>query len=978
MSKYDHLTREELIALLEKNEQNETIKLQDRLDGERRIAEALVLMLKNYNGNYEEDIMRIVLERYKADRAFIFKFNWDTNTNDNLYEVNSENIPAEIHHLQNLPNNALSDYLEQFHQGIPLIVNAVEQLPKTTYQGHNNIEKVFQLLNLKSAILFPMHIFGELWGYIGIETVRNYRTWTENDIEWLKSFTNILSIGVSQRFMRTQAIHSEHRFSALFQNMPIGYVRHRIICDTHNQPVDYEYLEVNPAFEKLTGLSAQQCIGKTATEIIGKVNPQLLQVYQQVAFEGKQKEFDYFTPSLGRYFYSVIYSPQQEEFIALFYDITERIKATEQIRQNEKKVRTIFENLPVCIVTFDHQGDFTNYNEYASHIFKKLQKSDTNRKLNLTPEQIEKLHSQKTLSFDFTFDVEHQKILTIKNNIIPPNAIFLSSKLIMYTDEQNTCLGYIFIAIDNTDIKRTNLELTKTQKALTENLVRQSLILETGQIYPWYMNIETKELDISEDFYKAFGQQKEDYTNFTPDDFIRSIHPDDFKKFRQAFRELENGQRKKIKIELRINIFNQGYIWCEMSAAVRSRGKNSIITKWLGFLTIIQKRKDNEKQLIEAIKKAEESDKLKSAFLANVSHEIRTPLNAIVGFSELLANSVDEEEKKYYLDIVKTNNNLLLNLINDILDLSKIESGRMDIKESQVNVKEVCQEICHVHQLKAHPGVKIIFDSANTPLTMLTDPNRLIQLYSNLINNAVKNTFSGTITAGYHLLNDTVECFVRDTGKGIPKNKQALIFNRFEKLDSNVQGFGLGLSICKSILDKMNGSIRVISEEGKGTEFTFTLPYRPASILEQIEKQTSKSSILVQSIPTNFTILIAEDIDFNYELLQAILKSRCKIIRAHNGIEAIDLFTSENPDIILMDLKMPDLDGLEATRIIRKISPSIPIIALTAFAYDSDKEEAIKAGCNDFLTKPVEAIKLKAIIQEYISSNSKNININQI
>ena len=967
MGKYDHLTREELIDRLEKAEQSEAAKLRDRLDGERRIAHALMLMLKNYDTSYEEDIMRIVLERYQADRAFLFKFDWEKGTNRNLYEVNAEGISSEIDNLQNLPNEALVDYLEQFRKGIPLVINDVGQMKPTTYRGTNDLQQTFRKLGLKSAVLFPMRIFGELWGYVGMETVRNYRHWSADDLEWLGAFTDVMSIGVSQRFVRAKANSNERRFTELFAHMPVGYIRHRMICGENNQPIDYEYLEMNPAFEKLTGLRKEDCIGKTARQIGREVDNTMFEVYKKVAYENRQTQVDYFVPMLNRWFYSVLYSPQRGEFISLFYDITERIKVSQQIQINEEKLKTILENLPVGVISFDSSGHFQNTNGQAIKIFPCLQDIHADRALHLSALSRKELEAKGEISFNFIYDARTEQRLLITDHI-PEGALYLNTKIIKYTDANGDCTGYLLIAVDNTTLKTANLQLKEAQKTVMENLVRLSLILETGKIYPWYMDLETGALDISEEFYKAFGHRKEDHKNYTIQNFIKQIHPDDAQAFREEFEKLQNGIIKRIKIEIRINILNKGYKWCELNGGVRSRGDGSKITKWLGFLTIIQQRKDNEQQLIEALKKAEESDKLKSAFLANVSHEIRTPLNAIVGFSELIATTDSEEDKNYYLDIVKTNNNLLLNLINDILDLSKIESGRMDLKESPVNIRELCQEICNVQQLRAAPGVDVIFATPDEPLTMQTDRNRLTQLYSNLISNAIKYTSEGSISIGYQRKGQYIEFFVRDTGKGISKDKQAFIFNRFEKLNSNVQGFGLGLAICKSILEKMQGSITLTSEEGKGTEFRFTLPYQRVAA-QPTEMRMTQPVEETGPLPDRPVILVAEDIDCNYELFEAHLKEQYTLVRAVTGIEAVSLFSSENPNLILMDMKMPELDGIEATQIIREVSPTIPIIAVTAFAYDCNKEDALQAGCTDFLTKPVEAEQLRTIVEKYLSRN---------
>lgn len=969
MGIYDHLTREELIARLEHSEQNENAELRNRLDGVKHLAQALMLMLKNYDSNYEEDIMRIVLERYQADRAFLFKFDWQKNTHSSIYEINSPGIPSNKMYLQDLPVDGLSDYLELFREGVPLVIHHIEQMPDNPSKNPYHIKEIFRQLHIKSAILFPIHLLGELWGYVGMETTQVYRNWTEDEIEWLKTFTDVLNIGISQRIFRTEARNHERQFFELFQHMPVGYIRHRLIYDESHRPVDYEFLEINPAFEELTGLSKQQCIGKTARQLRGKLNDELFQLYIEVATTGKHAQIDYPASLCNKYFYSVLYSPQPDEFISLFYDITDKIKATEKILQNEKKLRTVFDNLPIGTISFDRDRKYLSANAEAFRIFGISKEGIRSNDLILSPQEVEILKQEGQFEYDFIYDPESQQALSVENDL-PETALFVNTKTIMYTDNAGNCLGYLLIAVDNTKIHKINRQLSKTEKALTENLLRLSLILETGQIYPLYMDLETGSMDINEDFYKTFGAVKEKYADYKIGDFMKDMHPEDVRIFREEFEKLQHGLIQRIKLDIRLNIFGKGYIWCELNATPKTRGINSNITTWLGFLTIIQKRKDNERQLREALKKAEESDRLKSAFLANVSHEIRTPLNAIVGFSELIANTNEEEEKKYYLDIVKTNNTLLLNLINDILDLSKIESGRMDLQETTVNVRELCQEICQVHQLRAKPGVAVIFESAGQSLIMKTDRNRLTQLYSNLINNAIKNTEEGSITIGYRRKGKMIEFFVRDTGKGIPKDKQTAIFNRFEKLNSNVQGFGLGLSICKSILEKMQGSILVTSEEGKGTEFRFTLPFRGAEDSRPEIQITVKTEDFPKPSPspaTHKNILIAEDIDCNYELLEAALGGKYKLIRALTGIEAVSLFASENPALILMDMKMPELDGIEATQIIREVSPDVPIIALTAFSYDTDRETALQAGCNDFMTKPIDAQQLKALIDKYLS-----------
>lgn len=398
-----------------------------------------------------------------------------------------------------------------------------------------------------------------------------------------------------------------------------------------------------------------------------------------------------------------------------------------------------------------------------------------------------------------------------------------------------------------------------------------------------------------------------------------------------------------------------------------------------------------KRELQSSKEKAEMSDKLKSAFLANMSHEIRTPLNAIVGFSHLIAESDDAEERKTYYDIVEANNERLLNLINEILDLSKIESGVIEFTIGLTNLHNLCKEIYDAHIFRAPQGVSLIYEPSDENLAIATDKNRVFQVMSNLINNAFKFTTEGSIRYGYKLIDNQVVFHVTDTGTGIEPGKVGRVFERFAKLNNYAPGTGLGLSICKSIVERLGGKISVSSEFGAGTTFYFTLPGNMPSSKEITQenencillphKTTQKSSPILQ--PSKETgreqdqkkqacILIAEDTDSNYDLLYAILGKNYQIIRAHDGMEAVSMYDEMKPALILMDIKMPNLDGLEATKIIRELSATVPIIAQSAYAYQQDQKAAREAGCNDFISKPIVQAKLKEIIEKWLSPSKEN------
>lgn len=387
------------------------------------------------------------------------------------------------------------------------------------------------------------------------------------------------------------------------------------------------------------------------------------------------------------------------------------------------------------------------------------------------------------------------------------------------------------------------------------------------------------------------------------------------------------------------------------------------------LLILIDKQKEDEIELRKAKDKAEESDRLKSAFLANMSHEIRTPLNAIVGFSNLLTIAENEEERDEYINIISSNNELLLQLINDILDVAKIEAGTLEFIDSEIDINALLSDIEQSSRLKAPEGVQVSFVEKLPYCIIMSDKNRLAQVITNFINNAIKFTKEGSIRFGYEHKDDKLLFYVKDTGCGIEPEKKDLVFNRFVKLNSFAQGTGLGLAICQMIVKKLGGEIGVESELGTGSTFWFTLP---DTVIHGINIQSIKTTVHEEAVINNTnlkkaTLLIAEDNESNYILIRAILKEY-DLLHARNGNEAIRLYREHHPDLILMDLKMPDMDGYEATAEIRKEDSDIPIIAVTAFAFAEDEQRVRQSGFNGYAAKPIKPAELKKIIVQYLSS----------
>lgn len=437
---------------------------------------------------------------------------------------------------------------------------------------------------------------------------------------------------------------------------------------------------------------------------------------------------------------------------------------------------------------------------------------------------------------------------------------------------------------------------------------------------------------------------------------------DDARKFRKDDLELLKNKERIEFLEDYVTATGETRIVSTSKALVPSENEIPLI---IGVSWDLTEMKNIEKELIAARIKAEQSDRLKTAFLANMSHEIRTPLNAIVGFSKLIAEAENVEEKNEYSEIINRNSEMLLQLINDILDISKIEAGTLEFIDKPMDLGDLCREIYEIHKERVSEGVSLILDNKNDHLPVFGDRNRISQVVTNLITNACKFTRKGEIRFGFTLNRNTIEFYVKDTGIGISEEKLATIFERFIKLNAFAQGTGLGLAISRMIIEKMDGELSVESKENEGSVFRFSIPYiKDKFIKEQQPKEfvpfKNKTEIAMK------TILIAEDVDSNFLLLKALLGKKYRLVRAINGKEAISEYIEQKPDLILMDIKMPEMNGLDATRIIRTYSKEVPIIALTAFAFEADRENAMNAGCNNLLTKPVSMPDLKKVLSAFL------------
>ena len=577
-----------------------------------------------------------------------------------------------------------------------------------------------------------------------------------------------------------------------------------------------------------------------------------------------------------------------------------------------------------------------------------------------------------------------EEVIGRKGSEIFPESMpeFLHFTKMALTEKRAITFPYYFKAIDtfyDVVLKGTHqgnmidifclnsTELHKAQQKLSATNSKLAMALDVANIVPWKWDLKSKTIlcDINRPIELSTDEQEvEDSQLSVPDSqYFSKIFKEDRERVKQAYRDLIEGRAEKVKEEYRIVNVQKNNLhkveWVEAQAAVEARDEDGKPLTLVGSSLVITNRKKMEQELTTAKELAEESNRLKSAFLANMSHEIRTPLNAIVGFSGILASTEEEEEKQEYVSIIENNNTLLLQLISDILDLSKIEAGTLELNYSNIELNELMRELERGFLLRVKTdAVKLEFVEPAGPCMAYTEKNRLSQLMINLVTNAIKFTEKGSIRFGYEMRENELYFYVTDTGCGIPKDKQQNIFGRFVKLNSFAQGTGLGLSICKTLMDHMGGRIGVESEEGKGSTFWFTLPYKPA--VKEDKKQMPKDIQPVSIERNKLTILVAEDNASNYKLFESILKYDYHLIHAWDGMEAVEMFRKHNPQIVLMDINMPVMDGYEATREIRKYSAKIPIIAVTAFAYASDEQKVMESGFDGYMPKPINAKLLKA------------------
>lgn len=633
------------------------------------------------------------------------------------------------------------------------------------------------------------------------------------------------------------------------------------------------------------------------------------------------------------------------------------------IKETVYQYRLLFELSPSGILIEDSSGNILDMNPEFCKIIGYKREELLGRNISIVVPKEYRSEIQKRINFILAGNVLYSIVTNIKKD---GSEVFMELRETSFYLPDGT-KGILVICNDITERK-------KAEKALkqSENLYRS--LVETSPEGISLGDLNGKLIFINDQKVDLFGYDNQE--ELLKKNIYELIDESETEKVKVLAQEiLQNGFINNAQIKFRRKDGSSFYGEVRAKLIYDEKGNP---TKIIDVISDITDRKKYEDDLKEAKIKAEESDRLKSAFLANMSHEIRTPLNGILGFAELLKDeSITEGQKREFLEIINSSGRQLLHLINDIIDLSKIEAGQIELIETDCNINSLLNEVyAFFHSIKKDAGkdnIELRFKPGleDSESEVRLDSFRLKQVLNNLLNNALKFSHNGYIEFGYNLIDNYLEFYVKDTGIGVPKESINIIFERFRQADDSHSriygGTGLGLSICKALVKLMGGKIALSENEKEGAKFIFKLPYFKS------EKGNSTTTKLVQE-PTNWNwsnkkILVVEDDFNNFLFIRTVLKKPgIKILRAENGIDAVEITKNEpDLDLIMMDIQLPKMNGYDATKEIRKFNKNIFIIAQTAHAFYEDKEKCINAGCTDYLPKPIEKEMLFSILEKYLN-----------
>ncbi len=793
---------------------------------------------------------------------------------------------------------------------------------------------------------------------------------------------------------------SEKKYRDLLENMHEG-----------TMAIDREgrILECNAAMGTLLGYGKEGLVGRSYWDITPAFwQPLEKKILRELFDERGEKRYEKeFVRDDGSLMVSGVYAALHEDLcdgescIWFFIrDITQEKNNEKEILERELKYRTILEYSPLPLLS----EDFSKVREYLWQLGN-LGVENVRLYLQSHPDVVRKMirwvrpleASQKALEFFEVNSTDELAEVYRKQKIsddlirvfIEVVATFLEGhnvyegEIISKTrsnKEKNVILRWVLVPghelswdmvlVSITDLTE-RVEYEKQLKVLSSavNNSPASVVITDPAGTILYVNPK---------FTEVTGYTAEEAIGRNPRILQSGNHTKSF--YKELWSTISQGKEWRGEFE---NKKKNGEIYWELASITGIKNEKGEIVYYVAIKEDISERKKTELELIQAKEKAEESDRLKTAFLANMSHEIRTPLNAIIGFTEMLrSEELDPDLKKEYFDIINQSSQALLKLIDDIIDVAKIEAGHVRIVPHPTDLTGFLRELHTIVQRDLSLAGKNVEVSLDIPweeeFIVNVDSFRLKQMMMNLLNNSVKFTEQGKIVFGYRVKReDMLEFFVEDTGIGIPVDQHEVIFDRFRQADDSTTrkygGTGLGLWITRNLVELMGGRVRLRSEPGRGSVFYLEIPL------------DSKVNIPVQKEPLqpagerkvsdwrDKKILIAEDNDSNYEYLKAVISvKKAVLLRAHDGKEALEILRErDDVDLVLMDIQMPVLNGYEATRLLKKFRPTLPVVAQTAYAMSEDREKVMRAGCDEYISKPIHPRKLLDLLGKYLEEEEK-------
>jgi len=735
--------------------------------------------------------------------------------------------------------------------------------------------------------------------------------------------------------------------------------------------VDGEILNCNPTFMKLFGIEEKLNKEKTSFKTLYKNYSDRALLISEITSKGKVENYEVdFINNNGKVINSIINAigifDETGNLIKIrgyIVDLTERKNAEEKLKESERKFKDLTNLLPQIIFETDEYGTLTYVNEVSYKLFG-YTKKDFKQKLNAL--QMIELKERDMAAANIQLVMNGKKPTTHEYTALKKDGstfpVLIYSSPILNNDKVSGLRGTI---IDITEQKQAEEELQKLSQAVEQSPASIVITDLNGKIE--YVNPKFVELT----GYSANEVKGENPKILQSGDLPKA-------EYKKLWNTILSGKIWKGEFH---NKKKNGELYWESATISPVKDKNGKMKYFLAIKEDITDFKKNLEDLVIAKEKAQESDRLKSAFLANMSHEIRTPMNGILGFAGLLKDSdITGEQQQDYIKMIEKSGARMLNIINDIISISKIESGIMEIHLSEVHINTQMEFVFKTLKLDAEKKnltLSYINSLPDQDAFIITDSEKFYSILTNLVKNAIKYTQKGNIEFGYQQKTCTtateLEFYIKDTGLGIPVDRQEAIFERFIQADIEdkmaMQGAGLGLAISKAYVKMLGGKIWVESEYGKGSTFYFTIPYETKTLTKKDNLNLSTDSVGKNQLG-KFKILIVENDDISLVFLKEIVsKISREVLTAKNGLDAITICRQHTDiDLILMDIQMPEINGYNATKQIRKFNKDVIIVAQTALALTGDNEKAIAAGCNDYISKPISKDNLIEIICKHLKN----------